>query len=126
MLMQLTAVSEYMELCAQYKSSKACKRPCLWASLITAHWMGRGIYFACQIHHHALYLLKFHHLPPRKEYTRHGQYSLLDNESILHNVCVYLAAQSLSTVTLWTLCDHVNQVILPALEIQATISESTA
>jgi hypothetical protein len=29
MLMQLTAVSEYMELCAQYKSSKACKRPCL-------------------------------------------------------------------------------------------------
>jgi hypothetical protein len=64
MLTLLTAVSEYVELCAQYKSSKACKWPHLQASMITAYQMGRGVYFAHQICHHALYLLKFHHLPP--------------------------------------------------------------
>ena len=88
--------------------------------------MGKGPYFACQIRHNELYLLKHHHLPPRKEYTRHGQYSFLDNETVLHNVHVYLAAQSLGTVTPRTLCHHTNKVILPALGIQATISESTA
>jgi hypothetical protein len=93
--------------------------------MIAAHWMGRGVYFTCQIHHHALYLLKFYHLPSQKEYTCHGQYSLLDNESILHDMRVYLAAQSLGTVTLRMLCNYINQVILPALEIQAMISEST-
>jgi len=62
--------------------------------------MGKGIYFAWQIHHHELYLLKHHHLPPHKEYTWNGQYLLLNNEAILNNVHIYLAAQSLGTVTL--------------------------
>jgi hypothetical protein len=126
MLTQLLAVSEYIKLRALYKSTKACKRPCLRASITIANRMGKGVYFARQIRFNELYLLKHQHLPPRKEYTRHGQYSLLDNESVLHDVRVYLAAQSLGSVTPRTLCSHVNQTILPALGIQATISESTA
>jgi hypothetical protein len=122
----LSAVSEYVKLRSHYKSIKQCKRPCLNASVTIARRMGRGIYFARQIRYNSLYLLKHHHLPPRKEYTRNGQYSLLDNEAVLHDVRVYLAAQSLGTVTPRTLCKHVNQVILPAIEIEATISESTA
>jgi len=55
-----------------------------------------------------------------------GQYSLLNNEVILNNVHIYLAAQSLGTVTPQMLCHHVNQIILPALEIQAMISEPMA
>ena len=123
---QLTAVSEYVKLRAVYKSNKACKQPCLKASIAIAHRMGKGIYFARQTRYHALYLLKHRHLPPRKEYTRHGQYTLLDNEMVLHDVRVYLAAQSLGTVSPRTLRDHVNNIILPALEVKATISESTA
>jgi hypothetical protein len=126
MLSQLIALSEYVKLRARYKSCKACKRPCLKASIAIARRMGRGPYLARQIRHNELYLLKHHHLPPRKEYTRHGQYSFLDNEAVLHDIRVYLAAQSLGTVTPRTLCHHTNQVILPALGIQATISESTA
>jgi len=51
---------------------------------------------------------------------------LLDNKAILHNIHVYLAAQSLGSVTPLTLFHHVNQVVLPALGIKAAISESTA
>ena len=39
---------------------------------------------------------------------------------------IYLAAQSLGSVCPWTLCLHVNDVILPALEIDTKISEMTA
>ncbi len=126
MLSLLIAVSEYIKLRTLYKSIKACKQPCLKASIAIARRMGRGIYFARQIRYNELYLLKHRHLPPRKDYTRHGQYSLLDNEAVLHDVRVYLAAQSLGTVTPWALRQHVNQVILPAFEIRATISEPTA
>ena len=125
-LSQLIAVSKYIELCALYKERKVCKHLCLRASIAIVHQMGKGVYFTCQIHHHELYLLKYHHLPPYKEYTQHGQYSLLNNEAVLHDVHIYLVAQSLSSVTPWTLCYHVNHVILPALEIQAMISEPTA
>jgi len=91
MLCQLISVSEYVTLCATYRSSKACKQPCLKVSIAIAYWVGKGIYYACQIHYNELYLLKHHHLPPCKEYTWHGQYSLLDNEAVLHDVHVYLA-----------------------------------
>lgn len=123
---QLTGVSEYVKLRARYRKHKACKRPCLSASLAIARQMGKGPYFARQIRSNELYLLRHHCLPPPKSYTRHGHYTLLDNEAILHDVRVYLAAQALGTVTPRTFCDHVNKVILPALEINSTISESTA
>jgi len=126
MLSQLIAVSEYVKLRTLYKSSKTCKQPCLKASIAIARRMGKGVYYARQIRYNEMYLRKHHHLPPRKEYTRHGQYSLLDNEAVLHDVRVYLAAQSLGTVTPRMLCHHVNQIILPALGIEATITESTA
>ena len=125
-LSHLIAVSEYVKLRARYRNTKASKRPCLSASIAIAHRMGKGPYFACQIRHNELYLLRHHQLPPPKSYTRHGHHSLLDNESLLHNVRTYLASQALGTVTPLNFCRHVNTVILPALGINATISESTA
>ena len=88
--------------------------------------VGRSVHYACQIHHNKLYLLKHYHLPPHKEYTWHGQYSLVDNEIVLNDVCIYLTAQSLGTVTLLDLCQHVNGILLPVLGIKTMISELTA
>jgi hypothetical protein len=51
---------------------------------------------------------------------------LLDNECILHDVCVYLAAQALGTITPHMMSQQINDVILPALQIKGAISESTA
>ncbi len=122
----LIAISEYVQLRARYNKSKACKQPCLKASIAIAHRMGKGPYFAHQIRYNSLYLLKHHHLPPRKVHSREGHHSLLNNESVLHDVRVYLATQDLGTVTPQTLCQHVNEVILPALGMQGTIVELTA
>jgi hypothetical protein len=122
----LIAVSEYIKLRACYNRSKACKQPCLKASMAIARRMGKGPYFARQIRYSELYLLRHHHLPPRKVYSREGHHSLLDNESVLHDVRIYLATQILGAVTPRTLCQHVNDVILPALGIQGKIVESTA
>jgi hypothetical protein len=65
-------------------------------------------------------------LPPPKAYTFHGYRTLLNNESILHDVHAYLVAQSLGTVSPRALCLHVNNVILPALRIDSKIVESMA
>jgi hypothetical protein len=51
---------------------------------------------------------------------------LLNNESVLHDVHMYLAVQSLSTVSPRTLYHHVNDIILPALQIDGKIVKSTA
>ena len=126
LLTQLTAVSEYVKLRTVYKLGKACKQPCLKASVAIAHRMGKGLHFARQICHLELHLLKHHQLPPRKGYTWNGQYSVLDNEAVLHGVRVYLTAQSLGTVTPLLLSQHVNDTLLPVLKIQGTICESTA
>ena len=40
-------------------------------------------------------------------------------------MCVYLAAQSLGTVTPLDLCQHVNRILLPVLGIEAMISKLT-
>jgi hypothetical protein len=88
--------------------------------------MGKGPYFARQIRHNELFLLKNKRLPPPKAFARHGHHTLLDNEAILHDVRVYLSTQALGTVNPRTLCHHVNKVILPTLGIEGTIAESTA
>jgi hypothetical protein len=54
-----------------------------------------------------------------------GHHTLLNNESVLHDVRAYLTAQSLGTVTPRAFFQHVNGVILPTLRIDGTISEST-
>jgi hypothetical protein len=122
----LIAVSEYIKLRTCYNTSKACKQPCLKASIAIARRMGKGPYFARQIRYNELYLLKHRHLPHRKLHSREGHHSLLDNESVLHGVRVYLATQVLGSVMPRTLCQHVNDVLLPALGMQGSISESTA
>jgi hypothetical protein len=125
-LCKLTAVSEYIQLRARYKKHNACKRPCLTASVAIARSMGKGPYFARQIRQLELYLKRYQHLPPPKKFTKLAHHTLLDNECILHDVRAYLAAQALGTVTPRTMSQHVNDVILPALQIKGAISESTA
>ena len=125
-LSKLSAVSEYVKLCARYQNHNACKQPCLSASMAIACRMGKGPYFARQIQRNELYLLRHQHLPPPKTFVRHGHHSLLDNEALLNNVCIYLASQDLGTVNPRILCQHVNNIILPALGIQGAIAESTA
>jgi hypothetical protein len=45
----LISVSEYIKLCARYKTIKTCKKPFLNSSLAIARRMGRGPYYARQI-----------------------------------------------------------------------------
>jgi hypothetical protein len=128
MMTQLTAVSEYVKLRDRYQAHGRSKKPCLNASLAIAHRMGKGFYFARQIRQNEVYLLRHQRLPPSKANLKHGQYTLLDNENVIHAVRNYLAAQQLGTITPFLLCRHVNEVILPALALtgKTSISERTA
>ena len=112
MVMHLTAVTQYVKLHDRFCRNPHCTRPCLNASLLIACRMRKanGMYFACPIHHHKYYLLRHHCLPLTKKKVKHGQYTLLDNESILQSVRRYLVAQNLSTITPQELCCHVNKV----------------
>jgi hypothetical protein len=101
MMMHLTAVTQYVQLWERFRCNPNCKQPCLNASLAIACQMGKanGAYFAHQIRHHENYLLCHLHLLLTKKGAKHSQYTLLDNESVLHSVQRYLAAQSLGTIT---------------------------
>jgi hypothetical protein len=129
MMTQLVAVAEYVKLRARYQTHAKCSQPCLSASLAIARRMGKGGYFARQIRRNERYLLQHQRLPPSKAGAYHGQYTLLDNENVLHAVRRYLAAQDLGTITPHQLCRNVNDVILPALDMtghNSYISERTA
>ena len=128
MMTQLTAVSEYVKLRDRYQAHGRSKKPCLNASLAIAHRMGKGFYFARQIRQNEVYLHRHQRLPPSKANIKHGQYTLLDNEDVIHAVRNYLAAQQLGTITPFLLCRHVNKIILPTLALtgRTTISERTA
>ena len=125
-LCKLIAVSEYVKLRTRHQKHKSCKRPCLSASMAIAWRMGKGPYFARQIRQNKVYLKKYHCLPPPKTFTWHGHHTLLDNESVLHDVRTYLASQALGSVTPRTFWLHINKTILPALDIEGRISEQTA
>jgi len=89
--------------------------------------MGQNAYVTCAgSSWHLPYLLKNWCLSLSKAYVQGRHHSLLDNEAILHDMRVYLATQNLGTVTPRALCKHINDVILPALEIKGTIVKSTA
>ena len=88
--------------------------------------MDKGPYFTYQIRQLELYLKQYQHLPPPKKFTKHAHHTLLDNECILHDVCMYLAAQALGTVTPRAMSQHINEVILPMLQIKGMVLESTA
>ena len=91
--------------------------------------MVNGKYFSCQIHHLEVYLRAHGRLPLSKVYTQYGKYTLVDNEAVLHGVHRYLAAQNLGSITPHLLCHHVNEVIIPALQLtkkETTITEQTA
>ena len=129
MMTQLVAITEYVKLRVRYQTQAKCSKPCLSASIAIARRMGKGGYFARQIRQNERYLLQHQQLPPSKAGTYHGQYTLLDNENVLHAVRRYLAAQDLGIITPHQLCRNVNDVILPALEMtghNSYISERTA
>ena len=129
MMTQLVAITEYVKLRARYQTQAKCSKPCLSASIAIARRMGKGGYFARQIRQNERYLLQHQRLPPSKAGAYHGQYTLLDNENVLHAVRRYLAAQDLGTITPHQLCRNVNDVILPALEMtghNSYISKCTA
>ena len=129
MMTQLVAITEYVKLRVRYQTQAKCSKPCLSASIAIARRMGKGGYFARQICQNERYLLQHQRLPPSKAGAYHGQYTLLDNENVLHAVRRYLAAQDLGIITPHQLCRNVNDVILPALEMtghNSYISERTA
>lgn len=138
MITQLTAVTQYVKLREQYRHHPKCKTPCLSASLAIARRMGKGKKgtgareggrFACQIRRNELYLLQHHCLPSSKQSNHRGQYTLLDNEAVVHNVRRYLAMQKLGTITSSAMCRHVNEIIAPTLGLTSPnshISECTA
>lgn len=126
---QLTVVAEYVKLCTRYRANPQCTKPCTNASNAIAFQMGKGPSFGRQICENEHYLLCHHHLPPPKKYLKGGKWTLLDNQDIFQKVCIYLAAQKLGTISQHQLCKHVNDIILPALELtkkKASISECTA
>ena len=129
MVTQLTAVAEYVKLRHRYVSNAKCKRPCLNASLAVARHMGKGPHFARQVRQNEAYLIRYKRLPPTKAGAFRGQYSLLENNTIHQSVCVYLAVQKLGEITPKELCQHVNNVILPAMNLtrkDGSICEQTA
>ena len=129
MVTQLTAVTEYVKLREKYKHLGRRKRPCLVASLAIAKRMGKGPYFAGRIRHNEIYLIQYRRLPPTKRGAHRGPETLLDNETVLHNVRRYLAMQNLGAITPLQLRKHVNNVILPALDLStknAGICDRTA
>lgn len=129
MIMKLTAVAEYVKLRHRYASNVNCRRPCLNASLAVAKRMGKGAYFARQVRQNEAYLIRHKQLPPTKAGAFHGQYSLLENNTICQSVRVYLAIQNVGEITPQELCRHVNDVILPAMglsEKKGSICERTA
>jgi hypothetical protein len=126
---QLTAVTQFVKLREHYRQNPRCKRPGLNVSLAIAWWVGKDQYHAHQICVNEQYLLQHHWLPPGKREQLHGQYTLLDNQSVLLGVRRYLTAQALGTITTRELYQHVNTVICPALGLtgkNAKISECTA
>ena len=86
MVTQLTAVTEYVKLWECYWEHGRCKWPHLMASIAVAKSMGKGSYFVCQTHHNKIYLIHYKCLPSSKASGKHGQYTLLDNETILLGV----------------------------------------
>ncbi|EGO18931.1 hypothetical protein SERLADRAFT_443479 [Serpula lacrymans var. lacrymans S7.9] len=129
MMTQLTAVTEYAKLHERYAGHPKCQRPALNASLAIAYRMGKGPYFARQIRENARYLLRHQRLPLSLRSAQNGQYMLLDDENVLQVVRSYLAAQAIGTITPFELCRHVNNVIIPTLDLtgkKSTICERIA
>ena len=126
---QLTAVAEYVKLHARYLANNRTTKPCTNASLAIARRMGKDIYFARKICENERFLLRHGHLPPSKASKKGGQWTLLSNPDIVQKIRVYLASQKLGTITPNLLCQHVNNIILPTLELtdkKAFICERTA
>jgi hypothetical protein len=96
---RLTAVLQYVKLWDRYRNNPRCKKPSLNASLAIARQVGKDQYHARQIRANEKYLVQHGRLPPNKKEQSHGQYTLLDNQSILLGVQKYLAAQGLGKIT---------------------------
>ena len=79
-LYKLQAVKNYLELTLKYLRTPHVKNPRTQASLAVTTAVGKGPYFAHKISHLALYIEKFHTLPPTNSGKHHAHPSLLNNE----------------------------------------------
>jgi hypothetical protein len=54
---------------------------------------------------------------PTKSGAQNSQYTLLNNKMVLHGVQQYLAAQGLGSIIPLQLCRHVNEVMIPMVNL---------
>lgn len=102
-LYKLQAVKNYLELTLKYLRNPRVKNPRTRASLAIATAVGKGPYFARKIRHLALYIKKFHTLPPTNSGKHHAHPSLLNNERVAQAVRRYLTVVANGEVRLFPL-----------------------
>lgn len=102
-LYKLQAVKNYLELTLKYLRTPRVKNPRTRASLAVATAVGKGPYFARKIRHLALYIEKFHTLPPTNSGKHHAHPSLLNNERVAQAVRRYLTVVANGEVRLFPL-----------------------
>ncbi|KAJ3538746.1 hypothetical protein NMY22_g5037 [Coprinellus aureogranulatus] len=112
-LMKLEAVKHYLELKAKYRRMPAIRNPCTRASLCVAKAVGKGAAFARKVRELALYIDRFHTLPPSNAGKHHAHPSLLNDERVFHAVRRFLAATAAGEITPHKLAKQVNEVIIP-------------
>ena len=84
--MVLTAITQFVKLCARLRLHPNCQMPASTASLIVARHMGKGVFFAHKIRETEVHVLKHHGLPPSKRQSRNEHVTLLDNEMVLQGI----------------------------------------
>lgn len=97
-LFKLQAVKNYLGLFEKYKNIPQIRNPKVRSSTTIAYSVGKGPYFAKQIRKLALYINRFHSLPPTGSGKHHAHPSLLNDERVAHAVRRYLTVTALGEV----------------------------
>jgi hypothetical protein len=98
-LFKLEAVKKYIELYHKYAQNPRVNNPRTQASDKVATAVGKGKYFSRKIRHLAIYIKKFHTLPPTSAGKHHAHPSLLNNELVAHAVRRYLTVTAAGEVS---------------------------
>ena len=100
-LFKLHAVRNYLELHERYRLVPNIKNPAMRASAVVAKSVGRGPYFARQIHLLVHYIQRFHTLPPLRAGKHQSHPSLLNNERVHQAVRRFLTILAPGEVSLF-------------------------
>ncbi|EAU83213.1 hypothetical protein CC1G_11674 [Coprinopsis cinerea okayama7 len=128
-LIKLNSVKDYLSLVYTYEMNPRIKNPRTKASLAIAARIGKGPAFARKIRELAIYIDRFHTLPPRNRGKHHAHPSLLNDERVFHAVRRYLSVTAAGEITPRELANQVNHVIIPGIGFDLdgkTISERGA